>query len=75
MQSKPDQIESWGMVLNQRPWRQAEDWPSWANFKQREKWGKAGLIIWDAGVQQVARLSGGQSLSLLESLHNSIERR
>jgi hypothetical protein len=74
MQSKPDQNnDSWGMVLSQRSWQQAKDWLTWTNLNQREKWEKAGLVIWDADVQQVTRLSGGQSLGLLESLRNSTE--
>jgi len=50
-----------------------KDWQAWTNLNQRERWEKAGLIIWDADAQQITRLSDGQSLGLLECLRGSWE--
>ncbi|UCC85667.1 MAG: hypothetical protein JSV81_12460 [Anaerolineales bacterium] len=55
----------WGMRLHSRAYGE-QDYPSWANRAQREKWCDRGLIVWDDKVHQVARLSATQAIGVLD---------
>lgn len=71
MQTTEGANQSWGIQLNWQEWSMTRDWPAWANPRQREKWEKQGLILWDDDTRQVTRLSGQQSLSLLDHLRSA----
>jgi len=69
MQRQNEQGESsWGARVNAGRWRNAQDWPTWANSRQQEKWSEHGLVLWDHEEQQITRLSAKHSLQLLDHL-------
>jgi hypothetical protein len=68
MQNQDERHESWGVKINTRWQRKAEDCPVWAHPAQREKWTKSGVIIWDHETQQITKLKATQALWVLDQL-------
>lgn len=69
---EPDQhVEQvgWGARVNTKWRRGAQDYPSWANDYQRNKWQQQGLLLWDHQGKRVSRLSAAQALGVLEFMH------
>jgi hypothetical protein len=61
----------WGARINKRALNRTQDYPDWANSRQREKWDEQGLVLWDYESQQITRLWAGQALQLLEHLRTN----
>jgi hypothetical protein len=62
----------WGIKVNtHRSGQQKRDCPPWANGFQREKWGEAGVVIWDHDQQQITRLHAGHALDILQLLRTT----
>lgn len=59
---------SWGIRVNTSRWGNPTDWPTWATSRQREKWNKQGLVLWDHRTQQITGLSADDALQLLNHL-------
>ena len=68
-----DEETSWGFRLNRYEQFRDRSYPAWANPLQRDKWGKAGLILWDSEQQQVTKLSWKQTAELLNHLQTHSE--
>ena len=48
---------TWGMRVNARWPRGAQDYPEWARPVDREKWQEPGVIVWDHNADVITHLS------------------
>jgi hypothetical protein len=61
---------SWGAQINTRSRHKATDYPDWTSPRQRDKWVKRGLIVWENEAQRVVRLTATQALHVLDQLRS-----
>jgi hypothetical protein len=77
---KLPEVPDFGMVLNQTTLYQRgrhsrrslpAGCPTWANPRQREKWGERGVVLWDTASQTITRLWAAQALEALQIMRTS----